>query len=85
MFELIIFRFFPQILLYSIIFSFLCHAKRGYFDELDNPRMADILKKRRCSNALSAACRISQIPTSPCDKAMANAHEFAYTILCIYD
>jgi hypothetical protein len=37
-------------------------------------KVANILKERRCTNALSAACRISQIPTSPYDKAMANAH-----------
>ena len=44
---------------------------------------ADILKKRRCTNALSTVIRISQIPTLLYDKAMANAHVFGIYILYI--
>ena len=47
--------------------------------------MTDILKKRRCTNALSAVIRISQIPTLLYDKAMANAHVFGIYIICVYD
>ena len=48
-------------------------------------QVADILKKRRCSNALSAVIRISQIQTLLYDKAMTNAHVFGIYIICIYD
>ena len=47
-------------------------------------RLADILKKRRCTNALSAELRISQIQNLPHGKAMANAHYGSLYISYLY-
>ena len=58
---------FPYPLLYPKFLYFCLAAK-------PKGQAANILKERRCTNALSAANRISQIPTLPYGKAMANAH-----------
>ena len=76
--------FFLIILLHSNIFSFLCHVKRWLLSLSKYQRMADILKKWRCTNALSAELRISQIHYLPHGKAIANAHYGSLYIPILY-